>query len=94
MSMINDIEQMELQEELTGGPGDANHSVMSGISGMSRLSLKYGGQRGAGKMTSFIKHSKQNLSMRRTPYGKEKQGPRARPPGTGRLETDMQSINS
>ena len=56
--MINDMEQMEMQEELAGGAVDANQSVISGVSGMSRLSLKYGGQRGAGKMTSFIKHSK------------------------------------
>lgn len=57
MSMINDIEQMEMQEELAGAV-DANQSVISGVSSMSRLSLKYGGQRGAGKMTSFIKNSK------------------------------------
>ena len=92
--MINDMEQLELQDELADGPADANQSVISGISGMSRLSLKYGGQRGAGRMTSFIKQSKQNLSMRRTPYKKGKPGLAVKPRGPGHPETDMQSINS
>lgn len=94
MSMINDLEHLELQDELAAGAADANQSVISGISGMSRLSMKYGGQRGAGRMTSFIKQSKQNLSMRRTPYKKGRPGLVAKPPGSGHPEADMQSINS
>lgn len=72
--MINDIEQLEMQDELQGGTIDPNQSMMSGMSGISRLSLKYSGQRAAGRMTSFIKQTKHSLSMRRTPHLKDRQG--------------------
>ena len=45
MSIMNDIEQMELEDEPMGGM-DPNQSIMSGMSQLSRLSMKYSQNRG------------------------------------------------
>jgi len=42
---MNDIEQMELEDEPMGGM-DPNQSIMSGMSQLSRLSMKYSQNRG------------------------------------------------
>lgn len=49
MSIINDIEQLEMEDgyDAIGGM-DPNQSVISGMSSLSKLSMKYQGMNGAG----------------------------------------------